>query len=62
MKDVVLYETVPKKIVSYFPNLYFIFYKFSNFMNGEVQQQKKKLLQAPLHCVVLAVGERHGWL
>jgi hypothetical protein len=51
-----------KKIVSYFPNLYFIFYKFSNFMNEEVQQQQKKLLQAPLHCVVLAVGERHGWL
>jgi hypothetical protein len=36
MKDVVLYEVVPTKFDSYFSDLYFIFYEFSNFMNGQV--------------------------
>jgi hypothetical protein len=36
MKDVVLYEMVPTKFDSYFSDLYFIFYEFSNFMNGQV--------------------------
>jgi hypothetical protein len=33
IKDVVLYEAVPKKFVSSFLELYCIFYEFSNFMN-----------------------------
>jgi hypothetical protein len=36
MKDVVLYEVVPTKFDSYFSDLYFIFYQFSNFMNRQV--------------------------
>jgi hypothetical protein len=36
MKDVVLYEVVPTKFDSYFSDLYFIFYEFSNFTNGQV--------------------------
>jgi hypothetical protein len=36
MKDVVLYESVLTKFDSYFYDLYFIFYKFSNFINGQV--------------------------
>jgi hypothetical protein len=36
MKDVVLYEGIPTKLNSYFYDLYFIFYEFSNFMNRQV--------------------------
>jgi hypothetical protein len=36
MKDVVTYEGIPSKLNSYFSDLYFIFYGFSNFMNGQV--------------------------
>jgi hypothetical protein len=36
MKDVVLYESVPTKFDSYFSDLYFIFYEFSNFINEQV--------------------------
>jgi hypothetical protein len=48
MKDVILYEAVPTKSISSFLELYFIFYEFSNFRNGQVQ---KKLLQAFLFTV-----------
>jgi hypothetical protein len=34
MKDVVSDEGIPTKLNSYFSDLYFIFYKFSNFKNG----------------------------
>jgi hypothetical protein len=37
MKDVVLYEAVPTKFISYFLKLYYIYYGFSKFMNGQVQ-------------------------
>jgi hypothetical protein len=40
MKYIVLYEAVPKKIVSSFLEHYCIFDEFSNFMNGQVQQEK----------------------
>jgi hypothetical protein len=33
MKYVVLYEGIPTKFISYFLQLYFICYKFSNFRN-----------------------------
>jgi hypothetical protein len=36
MKDVALYEGILTKLNSYFSNLYFIFYEFSNLMNGQV--------------------------
>jgi hypothetical protein len=36
LKNRALYESVPTKFDSYFSDLYFIFYKFSNFMNGQV--------------------------
>jgi hypothetical protein len=36
MKDVVTDEGIATKLNSYFSDLYFIFYEFSNFMNGQV--------------------------
>jgi hypothetical protein len=33
MKNVVLYERIPTKFISYFLQLYFIYNKFSNFRN-----------------------------
>jgi hypothetical protein len=55
MKDVVIHEAVPTNFVSLFLELYFIFYEFSNFRNGQVQA---KLLHASsLHCALYAVGE-----
>jgi hypothetical protein len=36
MKDVVPDEGIPTKLYLYFSDLYFIFYEFSNFMNGQV--------------------------
>jgi hypothetical protein len=36
MKDVALYEGILTKLNSYFSDLYFIFYEFSNLMNGQV--------------------------
>jgi hypothetical protein len=36
MKDVVTDERIPTKLNSYFSDLYFIFYEFSNLMNGQV--------------------------
>jgi hypothetical protein len=36
MKDAVPDEGILTKLNSYSPDLYFIFYKFSNFMNGQV--------------------------
>jgi hypothetical protein len=39
MKSVVLDEAVPTKFNLYFSGLYFIFYEFSNFMNGKSVQK-----------------------
>jgi hypothetical protein len=36
MKDVVPNEGIPTKLNSYFSDLYFIFYKFSNFKTEQV--------------------------
>jgi hypothetical protein len=59
MKDVILYEAVPTKSISSFLELYFIFYEFSNFRNGQVQE---KLLQtSSLYCALYAVGEQPGY-
>jgi hypothetical protein len=48
MKDVVLYEAVPTKFISYFLELYYIYYGFLKFMNGQVQTW---LLPGLLHCL-----------
>jgi hypothetical protein len=37
-KDVVLYEAVPRKFILSFLELYYIFYKISNFINGQVHK------------------------
>jgi hypothetical protein len=44
MKDIVLDEAVPTKFNLYFSYLYFIFYKFSNFMNGYKSSTVTRLL------------------
>jgi hypothetical protein len=36
MKDVVPNDGIPTTLHSYFSDLYFIFYEFSNFKNGQV--------------------------
>jgi hypothetical protein len=40
MKDAVPDEGILRKLNSYFSDLYFIFYKFSNFMNAQVQNKR----------------------
>jgi hypothetical protein len=41
MKDAVLDEGILRKLNSYFSDLYFIFYKLSNFMNAQVQNKRQ---------------------
>jgi hypothetical protein len=36
MKDVALYEGILTNLNSYFSDMYFIFFEFSNLMNGQV--------------------------
>jgi hypothetical protein len=36
MKDIVTDEEILTKLNSYFSDMYFSFYEFSNFMNGQV--------------------------
>jgi hypothetical protein len=57
MKDVVLYEVVPTKFDSYFSDLYFIFYEFSNFMNEQVY---KNTTVTPLRSMQWVVAHRSG--
>jgi hypothetical protein len=57
MKDEVLYEVVPTKFDSYFSDLYFIFYEFSNFMNEQVY---KNTTVTPLRSMQWVVAHRSG--
>jgi hypothetical protein len=50
MKDVALYEGILTKLNSYFSDLYFIFYEFSNLMNGQVVNKGASFFPAFLYC------------
>jgi hypothetical protein len=43
MKDAVPDEGILRKLNSYFSDLYFIFYQFSNFMNAQYKTRGKQL-------------------
>jgi hypothetical protein len=58
MKDVVPDEGILRKLNSYFFDLYFIFYKFSNFINAQVQDKRQTVGSS---CVKLNVDWRSLW-
>jgi hypothetical protein len=59
MKDVVPDEGIPRKLNSYFLDLYFIFYKFSNFKNAQVQNKRQTVGSS---CLKLHVDWRSRWI
>jgi hypothetical protein len=58
MKDAVPEEGIPGKLNSYFYDLYFIFYNFSNFMNALVQNKRQTIGSS---CLKLHVDWRSRW-
>jgi hypothetical protein len=58
MKDAVPDEGILRKLNSYFSDLYFIFYQFSNFMNAQYKTRGKQL--ALLAWSLTWIGTRAG--
>jgi hypothetical protein len=52
-------EGIPRKLNSYFLDLYFIFYKFSNFKNAQVQNKRQTVGSS---CLKLHVDWRSPWI